>query len=107
MHNRQGQDFMAWHAHIRGACKIIECNGAKHYTSDISAEAPIVSLVEYVRGIDVVRAVSLQEETMFGAEEWDCLRYRQNNRVQQQSLDGLIYSSQLMCCSRYMGNWRT
>lgn len=97
---------MAWHAHIRGACKIIECNGAEHYTSDTSAEAPILDLVEYVRGIDVVRAVSLQEGTMFGAEEWDCLRYRQNNRVQQ-SLDGLIFCSQLTCSSRCTGNWQT
>jgi hypothetical protein len=39
-------------------------------------------LVEYVRGVDVIKAVSLQEETIFGREEWDCLRGQPTNRVQ-------------------------
>ena len=38
-------------------------------------------LVEYVRGVDVIKAVSLQEETIFGREEWDCLQERPTNRV--------------------------
>jgi hypothetical protein len=58
-------------AHLRGARRIIECNGVEIY-SEATDSVPR-SLAEYVRGMDAIRAVSQQEECMFGNDEWDSL----------------------------------
>ena len=44
-------------------------------------DSPTRDLAEYVRGMDVIRAVNLQEETIFGRKEWDCLMSLETNRV--------------------------
>jgi hypothetical protein len=72
------QNLTAWRAHLRGACRIIECNGPEKY---IYMDSPTRSLAEYVRGMDVIRAVSVQDETIFGKEEWDCLMSLETNKV--------------------------
>jgi hypothetical protein len=66
-----GQNFTAWLAHLRGACRIIECNGVETYR-EATDSAPRV-FAEYVRGMDAIRAVSQQDECMFGNDEWDSL----------------------------------
>lgn len=44
-------------------------------------DSPTRDLAEYVRGMDVIRAVSTQDETIFGREEWDCLMCLDTNKV--------------------------
>jgi len=76
MHN--SRNFDAYKAHLRGACRIIECNGPEKY---VYMDCPTRGLAEYVRGMDVIRAVSIQDETIFGREEWDCLLSLESNNV--------------------------
>lgn len=55
---------------MRGATRIIQCNGSDYYKSP---DSPARVLAKYVRGFDIIRAMSNQEETMFGEKDWDHL----------------------------------
>ena len=55
---------------MRGATRIIQCNGADYYKL---ADSPSRVLAKYVRGFDIIRAMSNQEDTIFGTPEWDHL----------------------------------
>jgi len=68
IYNNNSND--SWLAHLKGACKIIECNGPETYRERNNGA---LGLVEYVRGMDVIRAATQEDETMFGDEEWDWL----------------------------------
>jgi hypothetical protein len=48
----------------------MECNGPEKYSR---ADSLNRLLAENIRGMDVIRAISLGEETIFGRDEWDCL----------------------------------
>lgn len=60
----------SWQAHVQGATKLIQCNGPEHYKQ---FNSPSRVLAKYVRGFDIIRAMSNGEETVFGNEEWDDL----------------------------------
>ena len=60
----------SWQAHVRGATKLIECNGTDYYKP---FNSPARVLAKYVRGFDILRAMSNQEHTIFGEPEWEHL----------------------------------
>jgi hypothetical protein len=60
----------SWQAHVQGATRLIQCNGPDYYRAFSS---PSRILAKYVRGFDIIRAMSNQEETIFGNPEWDHL----------------------------------
>jgi len=49
----------------------MECNGPKGYITPNFGDWGLF-LAEYVKGIDVTRAMTEQRETIFGNEEWAC-----------------------------------
>jgi hypothetical protein len=49
---------------------IIQCNGSGYYRP---FNSPARVLAKYVRGFDIVRAMSVEGETIFGNPEWDHL----------------------------------
>ena len=55
---------------MRGATRIIQCNGSDYYKSP---DSPARVLAKYVRGFDIIRAMSNQEDTVFGEKDWDHL----------------------------------
>lgn len=55
---------------MQGATKIVQYNGSDYYRSFGS---PARVLAKYVRGFDIVRAMSVEGETIFGNPEWDHL----------------------------------
>ena len=64
------QNLGSWQAHVQGATRLIQCNGSDYYkAADSSARV----LAKYVRGFDVIRAMSTDSETVFGNKEWEHL----------------------------------
>lgn len=57
----------------------MQCNEPEAYVED--ADTPSRVFAEYVRGMDSVRAVSQQDETIFGNDEWDALGTSESNKV--------------------------
>ena len=55
---------------MQGATRLIQCNGPERYKQ---VNSPSRVLAKYVRGFDIIRAMSNGEETIFGNEEWDDL----------------------------------
>jgi len=68
LHNNQS--LGSWQAHVQGATKLIQCKGSDYYRA---VNSPARVLAKYVRGFDIIRAMSNQEETIFGNPEWDHL----------------------------------
>jgi hypothetical protein len=68
LHNNK--DLASWQAHVQGATRLIQCKGPEYYKEYTS---PSRVLAKYVRGFDIIRATSHQEETMFGDPEWEHL----------------------------------
>ena len=60
----------SWEAHVQGAVSIIQCNGTERYRADNS---PSRVLAKYVRGFDIIRAMTNQEATIFASPEWEHL----------------------------------
>lgn len=68
LHNNR--NLGSWQAHVQGATKVIQCKGPDYYKS---LNSPARVLAKYVRGFDIIRAMSNQEETIFGDPVWDHL----------------------------------
>lgn len=63
-----GKNTQAWQTHLIGACKIVECIGPEEFI--LNPGNPSKGFAQYVRGMDVIRAISQESETIFGYPEW-------------------------------------
>jgi hypothetical protein len=66
----------------------MECNGPEAYIED--ADTPSRVFGEYVRGMDSIRAVGQQNETMFGNDEWNSLGTFKTSQVSLRLLHLMI-----------------
>jgi hypothetical protein len=70
----------SWQSHVQGATRLLQCKGSEYYKSP---DSPSRVLAKYVRGFDIIRAMTSQEETVFGGSEWDHLAEGTFVRVQR------------------------